>query len=657
MSSTTQSVWGEARWIVKAPKSKSKKPSARVYTDPEMKVLLAPSRSDWADEEPLKAPEEQAEQISAPAANPKLNAWESGSWRRPEQVRVDALNIIAEGQKQAHGFKGLVKAQAAANKPSPNRRPRRFPTLEQSEPVPHVTVPIPAPAPVLVDSPGPIKSNPWTNGSKKQADAAPQNKVIEAIAEVPKSLKAPEVQAMPVARPQKNDREPWRKPAGWNTPNSTPVPGPAPKVPATPAPKNGNRWSKNQRKAKAEKNATKPQTAPVEKPILTDAPVKPSVWSKDVPVTAIFKLLAVASVEPAKQTVVFNMQVAVEVPSPQSVETVRPRTPVKTAEEGVVVKLPSSPPQSATPATPERQTVAVKLPSALTPPSSPPRKAVSPVIPVIPRSFERTKFSTPPPSEAQPKSLETSRGTEESSNIIVADSACSPYRSRASSIVSEETVIITDSSQSLNPRPVFMRRDSEVHEHDQWFCPLNGPSISPLCGYSPKSNGSNRSNLSPTAEPFVPRGQMEQHTVRLGTSPRCSPGHNHSLPDPPTSPLELSPEGVEVAHPGRPVLGLSIPPTGVIQPHPYPHPHQYFPPRDLAAPPAPTPTPEYLDVLLRERNRLDMILIQDDLVRDIEDRAAKLALRGLYPDGTTRDPLQVEAWEIQQQMYMHQRFH
>ena len=465
-------------------------------------------------EKTICGPKEPTEQVNMSSTDPNPNARDSDAWRRPEQVRDDALNIIAEAQKQALDLNGAIETQVASQKSKSNKK----------------------------------------------------------------------------------------------------------------------RWSKKQRKVKAETeaNAAKLQTTlAVEKPVVAE----------------------IAQVE--------------------SVTPLSP--PVQAAKEEVVVKLPQSPPRPAIPATLEKKNAVAKLPQAATPPSSSPRKAVSPVIPVIPRSFDHSKARTSPQSEPQPKSLETGTGIEESSSIIVADSACSPCRSRASSIMTEDTVIITDSSQSLPRGTTFMRRDSEIQEYEQWFYPLNGPYISSRCMDSPRSNNSIPSNLSPTAKPFVPRGQMEQHIHTLDTSARCSHGNDRTLPDPSSSPLQLSPNGIEVFHPNRPALNLTIPPTEpfpphaqqffaptkVYQPHPLPpllpRPQQYLPPPMMGAPTlptrAPTPTPEILDCLIHECNRLDMILMQDDLVREAEARVARLALRGLYPDGTKRDPLQVEAWEAEQQWH------
>lgn len=621
-----------------------------------MKVLLAPSRSDWADEEdeeaepepisysdavapirdpvvPVKPiavakPEVAAEPTppegaaSAAKSKPKeaakieevvpkieelLKAPEEPR-QSAEQVRADALSIIAEAQKQALECMGPAKARDASQKPKSNRKPRRVPFLIESISERHITESVPA-----------VKPNPWKTWPKEQPAAAAQNEVAEATMEAPKPLKAP-------------------------------------MIPATPIPNNGNRKAKKQRRSKADKNSTKPQTAPLEKPSLTDAPVKPSIWFTDAPVTKIFKSMAevpqvVVPVEPAAQSVVFNMQVAVELSSLQA-ETVRPPSPVHTTEEGVVVKLPSPTP-TAIPTTPEKQTTVMSPPTVTTPAS--PRNAVSPISPVVPRSFERGRVRTPSLSEALLKSLETSKETEDGLTIIVANSTSSPCRSRASSIsssisssiMSEETVIITDSSQSRNPRPNFMRINSENQEHGQWFHPFNGPYNSPTCMSSPSSKGS---NLSPTAEPFVPRGQMEQHVPTLETSAGYSLEYHY----PSTSQLELSPQGRDIALPSHPVLGLSIPPTQVSRSNT----HHNIPPMEAAVTqdPALTPTPEYLEVLRRERNRLDLILRQDNLIREIEARAARLALRGLYPDGTVRGLSQVQKWEMQQQMLLHPRF-
>ena len=585
-------------------------------------------------EQTICAPKEPTVQVNMSSTGPKPNAWVSGAWRRPEQVRDDALKTIAEAQKQALDFNSPVEAQVASQKSKPNKRPRRFPVSEQTTPEPQVIEPvtIPAPTPVLVDSIRPTKPNPWTNGPKKQGKAAPVNEVAGATAEVPKPLKAPEARSMQVARSQKSDRESWRQPAGWSKPNSASVSAADPTDSAPPAPKNKKRWSKKQRKAKAEANTTKSQTTPAaEQPVLKDAPIEPSVFSKAVSVTAISK------------------PVTAEILQAEMMTPLSP--PVQTAKEEVVVRLPPSPPQPVTPATPENKSAVATR-----------RKAVSSVVPVIPRSFDCSKARTSPQSEPQPKSLETSTGTEEGSTIIVADSACSPYRSRASSIITEDTVIITDSSQSLPRRPTFMRGDSEIQDHEQWACPLNGPYISPRCMENPESNNSIPSNLSPTAKPFVPRRQTEQHVHTLDTSARCSHGNGRTLPDPSSSLLQLSPNGIEVVHPNRPALNLTIPPqepfpphsqqyfapTEIYQPHPLPpRPKQYLSPPMTRAPAlptrAPTPTPEILDSLIHECNRLDIILMQDDLVREAEARVARLALRGLYPDGTKRDTLQVEA--------------
>ncbi|KAK0124554.1 hypothetical protein ONS95_009502 [Cadophora gregata] len=579
MSSTTKFVCGEARWVVKSPKSNSKKAAAKVYDEAELKALLAPTNSSWADEE-----EAEVEVMNMAGAAKSLPLSYSDVVA-PICNRGMAIKTVAVGEPKVADEPTPAEAAAAAQ-------------LKGKEIVKSKTT-----------TPKIEKHGPTLEELAKQT--------ITPVAST-KLLKASKVFAMPVARRQTSDREPWRQPAGWSTDSSAP----ASHISADPAPENlRTERRKKQRKAKSEKFAAEKQTALLEESVLVDGPVKPSVWSPTIPVTSVAKPVVVVPVEPAKETVLFNVQVAAE--------TVRPMTPVQTLEK-VVVNLP---------------------------PSSP-RRPVSPVIPVTPRSFERSAIRTPPLSEAQPQSLETNAEAEEGSDIIVAGSACSPSRSRASSIMSVETVIITDSSQSSNPRPIFTRRDSEIQEHEQWFCDLNGAFIDNNRVSSPASS---TWRLSPTAEPFVPRIQKEPDVQDIFNllPEHYFPEHNHPLPDPSTSPFELTPQGLptppmEAVHPVRPVLMLSIP---HIEPT-YPQQDIPQPPSNMTAPAAaaPYPTPESLEVLRREKNRLDLILIQDDLIRDIEERAARLALRGLFPDGTVRDPLQVGAWEMQQrqqQMHIH----